>query len=58
MIGPNVIQAVINKTGNNWQGFPFLFAQCFLASVVVFFWVDVKKGRADAVKWSKERRGA
>ncbi|KAG1803158.1 MFS general substrate transporter [Suillus variegatus] len=23
MVGPNVIQAIIDKTGNNWQGFPF-----------------------------------
>ena len=25
MIGPNVIQAIINKSGNNWDGFPFLY---------------------------------
>ncbi|KAG1752412.1 MFS general substrate transporter [Suillus paluster] len=57
MVGPNVIQAIIDKTGNNWQGFPFLFALCTSASVVIWFGVDVKKGRRDAVKWAAEQRG-
>ncbi|KAH7926783.1 MFS general substrate transporter [Leucogyrophana mollusca] len=56
MIGPNVIQAIIDKTGNNWQGFPFLFALCTGASIVIWFGVDVTKGRRDAVKWAASVR--
>ena len=37
MIGPNVIQAIIDDTGNNWKGFPFLFAMCAAASLVIWF---------------------
>lgn len=37
MIGPNVIQAIIDKTGDNWKGFPFLFALCAAASLVIWF---------------------
>ena len=58
MIGPNVIQAVIDKTGNNWDGFPFLFALCTSASLVIWFAVDVQKGRRASVRWAAERRGA
>jgi hypothetical protein len=54
MIGPNVIQAIIDNTGNNWMGFPFLFALCTLASMVIWFGVDIKKGRADALAWAEE----
>ena len=57
MIGPNVIQAIINKSGNNWNGFPFLFALCTSASLVIWFAVDVPKGRRAAVQWAAERRG-
>lgn len=52
MIGPNVIQAIIDNTGNNWMGFPFLFALCFSASLVIWFFVDVEKGRKDATAWA------
>lgn len=55
MIGPNVIQPIINKTGNNWMGFPFLFAICTAASLIIWFAVDVEKGRWDAERWAKER---
>ena len=37
MIGPNVIQAIIDNTGDNWKGFPFLFALCTAASIVIWF---------------------
>ena len=57
MIGPNVIQAVINNSGNNWDGFPFLFALCTAASLVIWFTVDVQKGRRAAVRWAAEQRG-
>ncbi|KAI0249986.1 MFS general substrate transporter [Lactifluus subvellereus] len=57
MIGPNVIQAIINKSGNNWDGFPFLFALCLSASLLIWFTVDVQKGRRAAVQWAAEQRG-
>jgi MFS-type transporter involved in bile tolerance (Atg22 family) len=56
MIGPNVIQAIIDDTGNNWKGFPFLFAMCLAASLVIWFAVDVKTGRRDAVEWAEKTR--
>ncbi|KAH9482270.1 Autophagy-related protein 22 [Psilocybe cubensis] len=52
MIGPNVIQAIIDKSGSNWMGFPFLFALCFAASLVIWFFIDVEKGRKDAIAWA------
>ncbi|KZV75352.1 MFS general substrate transporter [Peniophora sp. CONT] len=58
MIGPNVIQAIIDQTGDNWKGFPFLFALCFCASFVIWVFVDVTAGRRAAVKWAEERRAA
>jgi hypothetical protein len=58
MIGPNVIQAIINRSGNNWDGFPFLFALCTFASLTIWFGVDVSKGRRAAAQWAVERRGA
>lgn len=56
MIGPNVIQSIINTTGDNWKGFPFLFALCASASLVIWFGVDVSKGRRDAVAWANDTR--
>ncbi|KAF8914395.1 autophagy-related protein 22-like protein [Gymnopilus junonius] len=56
MIGPNVIQAIIDKSGSNWMGFPFLFALCFSASLVIWFFVDVEKGRRDAGAWADSIR--
>lgn len=58
MIGPNVIQSIINQSGNNWSGFPFLFALCTLASLVIWFYVDVEQGRKDAVAWAEETKRA
>lgn len=55
-IGPNVIQPIINKSGNNWMGFPFLFTLCLCASLVVWFFVDVEKGRRDALAWADKMR--
>jgi len=54
MVGPNVIQVIINNTGNNWEGFPFLFALCTIASLVIWFGVDVNKGRLDAIGWARK----
>ncbi|KAG1815769.1 vacuole effluxer Atg22 like-domain-containing protein [Suillus subaureus] len=38
------------------MGFPFLFAMCTAASVVIWFGVDITKGRRDAVRWAAEQR--
>ncbi|CAG8016248.1 unnamed protein product [Penicillium olsonii] len=57
IIGPNVIQAIINSTRNNWMGFPFLFAICLGAMVAIFF-VDVEKGREDCRKFTEQRKVA
>ncbi|KZT05596.1 MFS general substrate transporter [Laetiporus sulphureus 93-53] len=56
MIGPNVVQTIINNTQNNWKGFPFLFALCIAASLFIWFGVDVTKGRRDAVAWAERHR--
>lgn len=58
MIGPNVIQTIIDNSGNNWMGFPFLFALCTAASLVIWFGVDIHKGRRDAVAWAKDIRNS
>lgn len=50
-----MVQAIINATNNNWTGFPFLFALCAAASIVIWF-VDVEKGRENARKYSEERK--
>lgn len=42
--------------GNNWKGFPFLFALCTAASIVIWFGVDVEKGRRDAVAFAAAHR--
>lgn len=56
MVGPIVVQAIIDNTGNNWQGFPFLFALCSVASLIIWFAVDVEKGRRAAVNWASSQR--
>jgi len=43
MIGPNVIQEINNKSDNNRDGFPFPFALCTSASLVIWFTTDVQK---------------
>ena len=58
VVGPNVIQVIIDKTGNIWQGFPFLFAMCLASSLVIWFAVDIPKGRQDAERWAVEQRGS
>jgi len=57
IIGPNVIQAIISHSGNNWSGFPFLFALCAAAGLVIWFGVDVEKGRRDAVLFAESEKG-
>ncbi|KAJ5728251.1 hypothetical protein N7493_004581 [Penicillium malachiteum] len=55
VIGPNVIQAIINNTRNNWMGFPFLVAICGGAIIAIAF-VDIEKGREDCRKFTQERK--
>ncbi|KAJ5550988.1 hypothetical protein N7461_005686 [Penicillium sp. DV-2018c] len=55
IIGPNVIQAIINSTRNSWMGFPFLFAICAGAMITIWF-VDVEKGREDCRRFAEQRK--
>lgn len=55
IIGPNVIQAVVDKKGNNWKAFPVLFVLSALGCLVAWF-VNVPKGRRAAVQWAAEQR--
>lgn len=53
MIGPNVVQAIIDRTHVNQMGFAFLFGMCVCANLVIWIGVDVPAGRRDAVSWAK-----
>lgn len=54
IIGPTIIQKIIdNANGNNWMGFPFLFALATVATLVLWIGVDLEKGRKDAVAYAK-----
>ncbi|KAL5357682.1 autophagy-related protein 22-like protein [Aspergillus floccosus] len=55
IIGPNVVQAIVNSTQNNWMGFPFLFAVCAAAMIAIGF-VDIEKGREDSRKFVQDRK--
>ncbi|KAA1135072.1 hypothetical protein PGTUg99_022484 [Puccinia graminis f. sp. tritici] len=55
IIGPNVIQVIIDHTGSDWTGFPFLFAICLLSSGIIFLLVDLEKGRRDALRWKMKQ---
>ncbi|KAI9743395.1 MAG: hypothetical protein M1818_003242 [Claussenomyces sp. TS43310] len=55
IIGPNVVQAIINASNNNWLGFPFLFSICACASIVIWF-VDVEKGRENCRVYVEQRK--
>jgi hypothetical protein len=57
MIGPSVVQAIIDRTHINQMGFAFLFAMCICANLVIWIGVDVPTGRRDAVAWAKLIRG-
>jgi MFS-type transporter involved in bile tolerance (Atg22 family) len=48
IVGLNVIQAIIDNTGNTWQGFPFRFAICLASSLIIWLAVDVPKDNASA----------
>jgi hypothetical protein len=55
-LGLNVIQAIIDKSGDNWKGFPFLFAISTAACLVLWLGVDVTQGRKDAAAWAEAQR--
>jgi hypothetical protein len=50
-----VVQAIIDSTNNNWMGFPFLFALCAAASIIIWF-VDIEKGRENCRIYVEERK--
>jgi MFS-type transporter involved in bile tolerance (Atg22 family) len=56
IIGPNVIQAIISTSGNNWKAFPVLFVLSVLGCFVAWIGVNVPKGRLAAEKWAAEQR--
>ena len=57
LVGPNVCAAIIEKTNNSWMAFTFLFALCSAAALVIWIFVDMEKGRAQAIAYSIEQRG-
>ncbi|KAF8261789.1 MFS general substrate transporter [Lactarius quietus] len=57
VVGPNVIQVIIDKNGNNWKAFPVLFAIGVLGCLVLCFGVNMPKGRQAAAQWAAEKRG-
>ncbi|KAF8261788.1 MFS general substrate transporter [Lactarius quietus] len=57
IIGPNVIQVIIDKKGNNWKAFPVLFAIGAIGCLLLCFGVNVPKGRQAAAQWAAEKRG-
>jgi len=57
ILGPNVTQAIIARTGNTWHGFSFLFASCVVSCLIIWLAVDIPKGRRDAERWAVEQRG-
>ncbi|KAI9467373.1 MFS general substrate transporter [Lactarius psammicola] len=57
IIGPNVIQVIIDKNGNNWKAFPVLFVLSTLGCLVAWFGVNVQEGRYAAAQWAAEQRG-
>jgi hypothetical protein len=53
-----VFQAIIDSTGNTWQGFSFLSAKCLASCLVFCLAVDVLKGLQDVECWTLEQRNA
>ncbi|KAI9467370.1 autophagy-related protein 22-like protein [Lactarius psammicola] len=56
IIGPNVIQAIVSKNGNNWKAFPVLSVLTALGCLVAWFGINVPKGRYAAAQWAAEQR--
>ncbi|KAI9447662.1 autophagy-related protein 22-like protein [Lactarius indigo] len=57
IVGPNVIQAIVERNGNNWKAFPVLAVLIALGCLVVLFGINVPRGRSAAVQWAAEQRG-
>ena len=53
-----MIQAIVNKKGNNWKAFPVLFVLSALGCLVVWFGVNLQEGRYAAAQWAAQKRGA
>ncbi|KLT41595.1 MFS general substrate transporter [Cutaneotrichosporon oleaginosum] len=58
LVGPYVCAAIVDTSGNQWNAFIFLFVLCSLAAIVIALFVDMERGRADAVAFAIEQRGA
>lgn len=56
VIGLTITQAIIGQSGDNWKGFPFLFAVATVAALVMWFAVNVTKGGKDAIAWADAQR--
>jgi len=51
-----VIQAVVNRNGNNWKAFPVLSVLSALGCLVAWFGINVPNGRYAAAQWAAEQR--
>lgn len=58
LVGPYVCAAIVDASGNQWSAFIFLFVLCLLAAIVIALFVDMERGRADAVAFAVAQRGA
>ncbi|BEI94068.1 uncharacterized protein CcaverHIS019_0605270 [Cutaneotrichosporon cavernicola] len=58
LVGPYVCAAIVDASGTQWIAFIFLFILCFVAAVVITLFVDMERGRADAVAFAIAQRGA
>lgn len=56
-IGPFVTSAITDDTGNSWAGFPFVWALCLVAWIMLFF-VDMEKGQKDCIAYSNAKKEA
>lgn len=51
-IGPVVIGAITESTGNIWKGWPFILALFVLATIIICL-IDVDKAKLELVEYSK-----
>lgn len=52
-IGPAIIGAITQYTTNLWKGWPFVLA-LFVLSIVIIWFIDVDKAKADIAKYLEE----
>ncbi|KAI9447661.1 MFS general substrate transporter [Lactarius indigo] len=57
IIGPNVIQAIVNENGNKWKAFPVMAVLSALGCLVALFGINVPRGRSAAAQWALDQRG-